>query len=43
MTTEQSHEASHSDHGCGCGGHEAHAEPPKPQEISAELQQTQTQ
>ena len=32
MTTEQSHESSHSDHGCGCGGHEAHAEPPKPQE-----------
>jgi len=44
MTTEQSHETSHGDHGCGCGGHhEAHAEPPKPQEVSTELQQTQTQ
>ena len=43
MTTEQSHESSHADHGCGCGGHEAHAEPPKPQEVPVELQQTQTQ
>ena len=47
MTTEQSHEASHQshdDHGCGCGGHhEAHTEPPKPQQVSAELEQPKTQ
>ena len=47
MATEQTHDAaheSHDDHGCGCGtNHEAHAEPPKPQQASAELEQPKTQ
>jgi len=47
MATEQSHDASHESHehgGCGCGGHhESHAEPPKPQQASAELEQPKTQ
>ena len=48
MATEQTHDAaheSHDDHGCGCGpNHEAHAEPPKPQQAaSAELEQPKAQ
>ncbi len=50
MATEQSHEASaesshehHGDHSCGCGGHESHAEVPKPQQTFAELEKTETQ
>ena len=47
MATEQTHDAaheSHDDHGCGCGSnHEAHAEPPKPQQASAELEQPKAQ
>ena len=47
MATEQSHDASHESHdhgGCGCGSnHESHAEPPKPQQASAELEQPTTQ
>ena len=46
MATELTHDAaheSHGDHGCGCGpNHEAHAEPPKPQQASAELEQPKT-
>ena len=47
MATEQTHDASHesyADHGCGCGeNHEAHMEPPKPQQASAELEQPKTE
>ena len=44
MTTEQSHETSHSDHSCGCGGdHGASVESPKPQEVVVESPQPQTQ
>jgi iron-sulfur cluster assembly protein len=54
QTHDAAHE-SHDDHGCGCGpnheaqtetvgdSHEAHAEPPKPQQASAELEQPKTQ
>ena len=47
MATEQTHDASHESHdhgGCGCGGHhESHAEAPKPQQASAELEQPKPQ